>query len=101
MLKPMKSDVPPAIDGRLDDPVWAEAPSVTGFKTFAPDFGRDVSEETRAYYAYDSENLYFAFQCSDQEPEKPYPSGMISKPTTSSASTWTHSTTSNPSMLFT
>jgi hypothetical protein len=70
MLKPMKSEVPPEIDGLLDDPIWAEAPSVTGFKTFAPDFGRNVSEETRAYYAYDSENLYFAFQCYDREPEK-------------------------------
>lgn len=70
MLKPLRTDKPPVIDGSLDDPVWVEAPSVTSFKTFAPDFGRDVSEETKAYYAYDSENLYFAFQCFDREPEK-------------------------------
>jgi len=70
MLKPLKTDKPPVIDGSLDDPVWVEAPSVTSFKTFAPDFGRDVSEQTLAYYAYDSENLYFAFQCFDREPEK-------------------------------
>jgi hypothetical protein len=70
MLKPLKTDKPPVIDGVLDDPVWAEAPSVTDFKTFIPDFGRDLSEETRAYYVYDSENLYFAFQCYDREPDK-------------------------------
>jgi len=70
MLKPLKTDKPPVIDGSLDDPVWAEAPSVTGFKTFIPDFGREPSEETIAYYAYDSENLYFAFQCYDREPDK-------------------------------
>jgi hypothetical protein len=70
LLKPLKTDMPPIIDGSLDDPVWTEAPSVTGFKSFAPDFGRDVSEETLAYYAYDSENLYFAFQCNDREPDK-------------------------------
>ena len=70
MLKPLKTDKPPVVDGVLDDPVWAEAPSVTDFKTWAPDFGRDVSEETLAYYAYDSENLYFAFQCYDRELDK-------------------------------
>jgi len=70
MLKPLKTDGPPVIDGVLDDPLWAEAPSVTDFKTFIPDFGRDLSEKTQAYYAYDSENLYFAFQCYDREPGK-------------------------------
>ena len=70
MLKPLKTDKPPVIDGSLDDLVWAEAPAVTTFKTFAPDFGRDLSEATLAYYAYDSENLYFAFQCYDREPDK-------------------------------
>ena len=43
---------------------------MTGFKTFIPDFGRDLSEETVAYMAYDSENLYFAFDCRDREPDK-------------------------------
>jgi hypothetical protein len=64
------TDKPPVIDGALDDAVWREAPSVTDFKTFIPYFGRDLSEETLAYYAYDSENLYFAFQCTDREPDK-------------------------------
>ncbi len=69
-LKPLKTAQPPRIDGSLDDPVWTAAPSVTGFKTFIPDFGRDLSEETVAYMAYDSENLYFAFDCGDREPDK-------------------------------
>ena len=70
MLKPLKTEKAPVVDGVLDDAVWAEAPSVTDFKTFIPDFGHDLSEETLAYCAYDSENLYFAFQCYDREPEK-------------------------------
>ena len=70
MLKPLKTDRPPVVDGVLDDLVWTQAPAVTDFKTFIPDFGRDLSEETLAYYAYDSENLYFAFQCYDREPGK-------------------------------
>ena len=70
LLKPLKTDKPPVIDGVLDDPVWTEAPFVDDFKTFIPDFGLDLSERTLAYFAYDSENLYFAFQCYDREPNK-------------------------------
>lgn len=69
ILKPLKIAIPPVIDGKLDDAVWGESPSVTGFKTFIPDFGLDLSEETVAYMAYDSENIYFAFECFDREPE--------------------------------
>lgn len=69
-LRPYKTAQPPTIDGKLDDPVWQKSPFVTGFKTFAPDFGKDLSEKTKVYMAYDRENLYFAFRCDDREPEK-------------------------------
>ncbi|MCX6568660.1 MAG: DUF5916 domain-containing protein [Candidatus Aminicenantes bacterium] len=69
-FKPPRTDVPPAIDGRLDDAVWRDAPSLSAFKTFIPDFGREPSERTVAYMAYDAENLYFAFKCYDREPDK-------------------------------
>jgi hypothetical protein len=69
-FKPPRTDVPPAIDGRLDDAIWREAPSLSAFKTFIPDFSREPSEKTVAYMAYDAENLYFAFKCYDREPDK-------------------------------
>ena len=69
-FRPLRTDVPPAIDGRLDDAVWRGAPSLSAFKTFIPDFGREPSEKTVAYMAYDAENLYFAFKCFDREPDK-------------------------------
>lgn len=69
-LRPTKAAVPPVIDGNLDDAIWQECPSVSNFKTFAPDFGRDGSEKTIGYMAYDSENLYFAFRCLDREVDK-------------------------------
>ena len=69
-FRPLRAAVPPAIDGRLDDAVWAEAPSVELLKTFIPDFDRDASERTVAFMAYDAENLYFAFKCYDREPDK-------------------------------
>lgn len=69
-LKPFKTDKPPIIDGNLNDQLWKDALSVSGFKTFAPDFGKEGTEKTIAYAAYDSENLYFAFRCYDREPSK-------------------------------
>jgi hypothetical protein len=69
-FKPSRTNVPPVIDGRLDDAVWRDAPALSAFKTFIPDFGREPSERTDAYMAYDAENLYFAFKCFDREPDK-------------------------------
>jgi hypothetical protein len=69
-LKPLRIDVPLQIDGRLDEPVWQEAPYVTGFKTFNPDYGKDMAQKTKVFMAYDRENLYFAFRCFDSEPKK-------------------------------
>jgi len=69
-LNPLRTDTPPIIDGVLDDPVWTLAPSETGFKTWRPDFGKDMHEKTVVYYAYDRENLYFAYRCYDSEPSK-------------------------------
>jgi hypothetical protein len=69
-FQPLRTDTPPVIDGRLDDEAWRLAPSVEDFKSFIPDFGREPSEETVAYMAYDAENLYFAFKCFDREPDK-------------------------------
>ena len=69
-LKPLLTNKPPAIDGVLDDEIWITAPSVTGFKTFIPDFSKDMKEKTVVYMAYDRENLYFAYKCYDSEPDK-------------------------------
>lgn len=69
-LKPYKTEQPPTLDGKLADPVWQKSPMVTGFKTFRPDYGKDASEKTEVYMAYDRENLYFAFRCYDREPKK-------------------------------
>lgn len=58
------------IDGVLNEPEWSGAPSVTGFKTFSPDFGLDMDYGTVVYMLYDAENLYFAYKCFDSEPDK-------------------------------
>lgn len=70
IMRPLRIDTPPLIDGKLDEPFWYNTPTVTGFKTFTPDYGIDMEEKTIVYQAYDRENLYFGFRCFDDEPQK-------------------------------
>jgi len=69
-LKPLRTESLPVIDGKLDDSVWQNAPSVTGFKTWTPDYGRAMAEDTKVYFAYDRKNLYFAFEAFDSQPSR-------------------------------
>lgn len=64
-LRPLLVSTAPLIDGQLDDAAWFQAPTVSDFVTFAPDFGKPQSERTIVSMAYDPENLYFAFRCFD------------------------------------
>jgi hypothetical protein len=70
LLRPYKAQTPPVLDGILDDAVWQKAPSETGFKTYHPDYDKNMADDTIVYYAYDSENIYFAFRCLDSDPDK-------------------------------
>lgn len=67
-LVPLRAAVPPVIDGDLGDAVWQAAPNVKGFKTWFPDYGKDMPDDTIVSYAYDAENMYFAFRAFDAEP---------------------------------
>ena len=61
---------PPVIDGKLDPGEWDGAYAMSEFKTFQPDYGKEPSQKTEAYFLYDADNLYFAFRCYDTEPSK-------------------------------
>jgi hypothetical protein len=65
-----RTDAPPVIDGKLDDPLWQKATRFDNFITFKPDFGKPSSEKTIVLMAYDRKNIYFAFDCQDREPGK-------------------------------
>ncbi|MGE5357498.1 MAG: hypothetical protein ACM3NQ_00660 [Bacteroidales bacterium] len=45
-LRPSRTATPPVIDGRLDDAVWQTSPRVTGFKTWMPDYGVIMTNQT-------------------------------------------------------
>lgn len=69
-LVPLHTETPPILDGYLDDVVWRQAQPVTGLKTFSPDFDQEPSAATFVYTAFDQDNLYFAFRCLEDEPNR-------------------------------
>ena len=67
---PAKTIVPPVIDGIADDDVWKKTSEFSGFRSFIPDFGKELPYNTTVKVAYDEENIYFFFKCYDNEPDK-------------------------------
>lgn len=53
------------IDGRLDEPAWEEAASVTGFTQMDPFEGQPVSQPTEARILFDDEALYVGLRLHD------------------------------------
>jgi len=60
----------PAIDGRLDDPVWASVPPITEFLQRNPIEGAAPTESTEVRIAYDDHALFVAFRGFDRAPER-------------------------------
>lgn len=67
-VTPTRTDIPPVIDGSLDDEVWGRAALITEFTQQAPLEGAPASEETDVYIAYDADHLYFGFHVRYQDP---------------------------------
>lgn len=57
-LRAMRTEAPPRLDGRLQDPVWAASPAATGFTQQWPKFGRPASLPTEVRVLYDDHFLY-------------------------------------------
>jgi len=71
VLRPKLAATPPVIDGVLDDPAWQTGPLVTGpFIANRPVYGEAMPERTEVWLTYDGENIYFAFYCHDDHPER-------------------------------
>ncbi|HMB91195.1 MAG TPA: DUF5916 domain-containing protein [Rhodothermales bacterium] len=59
----------PHIDGHLDDAVWQSIEPVTDFIQVWPEDGSPATEPSEVRIAYDRDNLYFAFQFYDRDPQ--------------------------------
>lgn len=70
-FKPEKTEIPPRIDGALDDAAWQKSPLVSGhFIANRPEYGKKLSQKTDVWLSYDKDNIYVAFYCYDTEPDK-------------------------------
>ena len=68
-----RASQPPKIDGVLDDEVWTQAPLPLGeWVSYNPLRGDRMSTElrTEVRIVHDDRNIYFAFHCFDNEPDK-------------------------------
>lgn len=70
IINPTPTPTPPVLDGKLDEPAWEGVQAISNFKTFEPDYGKELGEETHVYCTYDRDNLYFAFRAQDSNPDK-------------------------------
>jgi hypothetical protein len=65
-----RTATPPVIDGRLEDPVWARAPSIGPLVQEEPEEGVAPSESTDVRLLFDADHLYIGVRCFDREPQK-------------------------------
>ena len=52
-VRPVRVEVAPSIDGRLDEPLWDEIEPVTELFQIEPDVGEAITERTEVRIAYD------------------------------------------------
>ncbi len=64
-----RTDVPVVLDGLDDDPVWATAPVMGGFKEARPSENADPKQRTEFRVAYDPQNLYVFVRAFDTHPD--------------------------------
>ncbi|HEV3214568.1 MAG TPA: DUF5916 domain-containing protein [Vicinamibacterales bacterium] len=70
-LRARRVDVPPRIDGVLDDDAWSGAPlPLDTWVSYNPMRGQRASEQTKVWVAYDDHAIYFAFKCFDTQPDR-------------------------------
>lgn len=69
-IEAYQTNVPPKIDGILDDECWKHAKPATGFIQREPNEFEPAEEQTIVYVAYDKDYLYIAFNCLSSQPDK-------------------------------
>ncbi|TFG53822.1 MAG: hypothetical protein E4H37_02060 [Gemmatimonadales bacterium] len=56
------------VDGRLDEPVWADAVRLTGFHQYQPVDSRPAEERTDVLMWYSPQALHFGVMAYDRDP---------------------------------
>jgi hypothetical protein len=61
--------IPPVLDGRTDDPAWAQAQVIDQFLEYEPTEGAETRFKTEARVTYDDKNLYVLVRMYDPAPD--------------------------------
>ncbi len=62
-------DIPPKIDGQLDDEAWQKAEPATDFYQYRPFNDRGASFPTQVYLVYDDNAIYIGARLLDPSPD--------------------------------
>lgn len=65
VIKAIRVQTPPIVDGYVNDEIWNSAFAVDEFTQREPFAGRPVSKKTIFYTCFDANNIYFAVKCWD------------------------------------
>lgn len=58
-----------SVDGRLDEPEWAEAAVLGGFTQYTPVEGIPATQDTEVRVFYSADAIYFGFHVFDDDPD--------------------------------
>ena len=70
LIKAVRTETPPKIDGKLDDACWQNSVKTGELIQFEPQRGEPSTQPTTIYLAYDANNLYIAFECFKTDMDK-------------------------------
>jgi hypothetical protein len=70
IIRAIRVDSGPRLDGRLDDEAWRDAPAFTHFRMAVPRSGDEPSERTELRVVFDASSLYIGVLCHDGEPSR-------------------------------
>ena len=62
-IKAIRTEIPPKIDGQLDDACWQKSAKTGELIQFEPQRGEPATQPTTIYLVYDANKLYVAFEC--------------------------------------
>lgn len=68
-LNAVKVQLPPKIDGVLDEDFWADVPAASGFIEESPNPGADLPLNSEVKVVYDHEAIFIGFRCYDPAPD--------------------------------
>jgi len=69
-IRAVRATAPIRIDGRLDEPVYAETRPVADFVQQEPDEGAAATERTEAWILFDDDRIVVSARCFETRPER-------------------------------